>query len=170
MAHATVLFLVDAKLVLLQPSTNEEGELKYDMRVIAGNVEYFDLMRDRLPLPSTPEQSAPSSPLESQAQEYHVDRGLVDSLWYFDGDQARCWTDVEGFLHSITNDKQREPPTPISISTDFYPSSVVINRGIVLGIDADLVQRRDVHFAFFRLSIRVRVGSTRIFCENAYNH
>nr|POE58692.1 guanine nucleotide exchange factor subunit ric1 [Quercus suber] len=34
-ATASVLFLVDGKLVLLQPSTNEHGELKYDLRVIA---------------------------------------------------------------------------------------------------------------------------------------
>ncbi|KAG8533227.1 uncharacterized protein KY384_002010 [Bacidia gigantensis] len=46
-ACASVVFLVDAKLVLLQSSTNDAGEMKYDMRVIANNVEYFDLMRDQ---------------------------------------------------------------------------------------------------------------------------
>lgn len=158
-AHASVLFLVDAKLVLLQPSTNEEGELKYDMRVIASNVEYFDLTRDQVSLLGTPEQSPPSSPLEGQIEEYHEMRGLKDSLWYFDGDQVRCWTDVEGLLHSISDEYQREPPTPISISTDFYPSSVLLDRGIVLGMEADLVQRRDVRFAFFRLSIKVSQSS-----------
>ncbi|OBR05148.1 Duf1339 domain protein [Colletotrichum higginsianum IMI 349063] len=39
-AVASVLFLVDAKLVLLQPSFNSEGNLKYDMKVIAQNVEF----------------------------------------------------------------------------------------------------------------------------------
>jgi hypothetical protein len=45
-AVATILFLVDGKLVLLQPTTTEGGELKYEMRIIAQNVETYALMRD----------------------------------------------------------------------------------------------------------------------------
>jgi len=125
------------------------------MRVIAGNVEYFDLMRDKVPLHGTPEASQPSSPLEGLPENHQTDRGLKDSLWYFDGDQIQCWPDVEDLVQTISNDKERELPKPIAISTDFYPSSILLDRGIVLGIDADLVQRRDMHFAFFRYSIRV---------------
>ena len=46
-AVASVLFLVDGKLVLLRPSVNGEGQLKYDMRVVAQNVEYYASMRDQ---------------------------------------------------------------------------------------------------------------------------
>lgn len=164
-AHASVLFLVDAKLVLLQPSTNEKGELKYDMRVIAGNVEYFDLTRDQVPLLATPDRSPPASPFEENPDDYQDDKGLKDALWYFDGNDIQCWTDVESLVQSTTDDNRHELPTPVSISTDFYPSSIVTSRGIVLGLDADLVQRRDIQFALYRLSIR-----TQLFLPQVLQH
>ena len=155
-----MIFLVDAKLVLLQPSTNDEGGLKYDMRVIASNVEYFDLMRDQIPLISTPQQSPPQSP-QSPSEEHidalQSDRGLRDSLWYFDGNVVQCWPDVEDLLRSTLTENDRDLPPPVTITTDFYPSSIALSRGVLVGIDADLVQRRDVQFAFFRLSIRTQL-------------
>lgn len=156
-ATASVLFLVDAKLVLLQPSTHDESQLKYDMRVMARNVEYFDLMRDQLPLTSSPEQSPLSTPLEGQPEGFESDRGLRDSLWYFDGKQLHCWSDVESLLQCLSIESESELPEPISVSTDFYPSSIVLDRGVVLGLDADLIQRRDVQFAFFRYSVRTQL-------------
>jgi hypothetical protein len=41
------------------------------------------------------------------------------------------------------------------MSIDFYPLSVLLEKAIVLGVEPDLVQRRDVNFSFFRFSIRV---------------
>ena len=155
-----MIFLVDAKLVLLQPSTNDEGALKYDMRVVASNVEYFDLMRDQIPLLNTPQQSppqSPQSPNEEHIDALQSDRGLRDSLWYFDGNHVQCWPDVEDLLRSTLTENDRDLPQPVTISTDFYPSSIALSRGVLVGIDADLVQRRDVQFAFFRLSIRTQL-------------
>lgn len=156
-AEASVIFLVDAKLVLLQPSTSDEGALKYDMRVIASNVEYFDLMRDQIPLLGSPEGSPPQSPSEEHIDALQSDRGLRDSLWYFDGNSIQCWPDVEDLLRSALTENDRDLPPPVAISTDFYPSSIALARGVLVGIDADLVQRRDVQFAFFRLSIRTQL-------------
>lgn len=156
-AEASVIFLVDAKLVLLQPSTNDEGALKYDMRVVASNVEYFDLMRDQISSSGTPSRSPPQTPGEEDIDALQTDRGLRDSLWYFDGTDVQCWPDVEDLLKSALTENDRDLPPPISISTDFYPSSIALARGVLLGIDADLVQRRDVQFAFFRLSIRTQL-------------
>jgi len=153
-----VIFLVDAKLVLLQSSTNGDQGLKYDMRVIANNVEYFDLMRDQSSLSGTPDRSLPSSPSAEEALSAHpFDRGLKDSLWYFDGSEVQCWMDVEDLIESASTSNDRELPSPVTISADFYPTSVALNKGILLGIDADLVQRRDVQFAFFRVSIRTQL-------------
>ena len=154
-----MIFLVDAKLVLLQPSTNDEGDLKYDMRVVASNVEYFDLMRDQIPLLNTPQDSPPQSP-QSPSENIDAlqsDRGLRDSLWYFDGNVVQCWPDVEDLLRSTLTENDRDLPPPVTISTDFYPSSIALSRGLLVGMDADLVQRRDVQFAFFRLSIRTQL-------------
>ena len=153
-----MIFLVDAKLVLLQSSTNGGGDLKYEMRVIANNVEYFDLMRDQTPLLESPNHSLPPSPsAEGALDALYTDRGLRDSLWYFDGDQVQCWMDVEDLIEAASTSNDRELPPTVSISADFYPTSIVLNKGILLGIDADLVQRRDVQFAFFRHSIRTQL-------------
>ena len=129
--------------------------MKYDMRVIANNVEYFDLMRDQMPLSSSPSRSLPESPSAESALDFpHTERGLNDSLWYFDGSEMHCWMNVEELVQSASTENDRELPPTVSVMTDFYPTSVVLNKGILLGIDADLAQRRDCHFAFFRFSIR----------------
>lgn len=151
-----MLFLVDAKLVLLQSSTDDDQSLKYNMRIIANNVEYFDLMRDQAPVCSTQNQSSPDSPLNgSPTAEGGTGRGLRDSLWFFDGNHVQCWLEIEELLESASTENDRELPQAVSISTDFYPSSVILNKGVILGIDADLVQRRDVDYALFRLGVRV---------------
>ena len=151
-----MVFLVDAKLVLLQSSTHADGGLKYDMRVVANNVEYFDLMRDQVSLSGTPNSSRQESPTTETSEEgLYTDRGLKDSLWFFDGNDVQCWMDVEDLIQSASTENNRDLPQPVSISTDFYPSSVILDKGILLGIDADLVQRRDIQFAFFRFAIRV---------------
>lgn len=156
MAHAAVIFLVDAKLVLLQSSTDGDRGLRYDMRVIANNVEYFDLMRDQPSMLGSPSQ--PPSPSATDALDvFHVDRGLRDSLWYFDGKNVQCWMDVEYLIESASTSNDRDLPPTVTIETDFYPTSVVLNKMIFLGIDADLVQRRDVQFAYFRFSIRTQL-------------
>jgi hypothetical protein len=49
----------------------------------------------------------------------------------------------------------RELPLMVSIPVDFYPLSVLLAKGILLGLEPDLVQRRDMNFAFFRFTIRV---------------
>lgn len=158
MAHASVIFLVDAKLVLLQSSVNGDRALKYDMRVVANNVEYFDLTRDQLSVAGTPDRSQPPSPSPEEALDvFQADRGLRDSLWYFDGKNVQCWMDVEDLIESASTSNERELPPTVVIETDFYPTSVVLNRMLILGIDADLVQRRDVQFAYFRFSIRTQL-------------
>ncbi len=126
------------------------------MRVIANNVEYFDLVRDQVHLLGIEDQSTPGTPLiENINAELRNDHGLKDSLWFFDGTHVQCWMDVENLLESASTENDRELPQTVLISTDFYPSSIVLNKGIILGVDADLVQRRDVNFALFRLGIRV---------------
>ena len=151
-----MIFLVDAKLVVLHSSTSD-GDLKYDMRVIAHNVEYFDLMRDQGSLGSTPDHLMPHSPFAESPimNESYADRSLRDSLWYFDGMEMRCWMDVEDLLRSTSTENERELPQPISMTTDFYPTSIILSRALFLGVDVDLVQRRDFQFAFFRQNIRV---------------
>lgn len=149
-AVASVIFLVDGKLVVLRPSLNDEGQLKYDMRIIAQNVEYHASMRDQ-PLRNTTRQIE-ESPLRNGPP------ALRDSLWVFDGMELKAWPDINEVLEASAADSTREPPAPVSIPVDFYPLSVLLEKGIVLGVESDLVQRRDVNFSFFHFALRVSFG------------
>ena len=160
-ATASVLFLVDGKLVLLQPSTNEEGMLKYDMRVIAQGVEFYILLRDTpmaLPLASqhTDAGALPTTP-NGLPIDNHLGHSLRDSLWYFDGSAFHVWSDVQDVLACAPAELGRDLPPTVRVPIDFYPITAMIGKGVISGIDADLVQRRDTNFSFFRHSARTQL-------------
>ncbi|KAK5168400.1 WD40 repeat protein [Saxophila tyrrhenica] len=155
-ATASVLFLVDGKLVLLQPSTNEMGELKYDMRVIAQNVEYYILLRDSPQhLPGGPGEAGfattPGSALDLNNDLGH---SLRDSLWFFDGTHMNVWPDVQDVLASAPADLGRDLPPTVRLPLDFFPIAPLVGKAILHGVDAELVQRRDVNFSLSRLGPR----------------
>ncbi|OAP60657.1 hypothetical protein AYL99_05659 [Fonsecaea erecta] len=156
---ASVLFLVDDKLVLLQASRNEKDELKYDMRVIAQHVEYYILMRDQIyfNFSTGPDESAPPTPSPGSAFTLRSQQNysLRDSLWTFSGDELRLWPDVRDLFHHAAGDLTTSPV--LSMSIDFYPLSILLTKGVVLGIESELLQRRDVNFAQFRSSIRTQL-------------
>ncbi|KAK6376146.1 WD40 repeat protein [Exophiala oligosperma] len=157
--YASVLFLVDDKLVLLQSSRNEKDELKYDMRVVAQHVEYYILMRDQIYFNfSGTEESAPPTPSPGSAftmqSQHHY--SLRDSLWIFSGEELRLWPDVRDLLyHAAEGDLGTS--ALLSMSVDFYPLSILLTKGVVLGIESELLQRRDVNFAQFRSGIRTQL-------------
>ena len=154
--QASVIFLVDAKLVLLRPAQDRQGSLKYDMHIIANNVEYFVFIRDQPSLLTKKESVEPFSAIEEQgSSSLQPETALQDSLWYFDGNRMQCWTDIQDVLRENPLDKSRDLPSPVSIITDFYPTSIGITKGVFIGIDPDVVQRRDAQFAFFRFTNRV---------------
>lgn len=150
------MFLVDAKLVMLQPAKDESGSLKYDMRILAHDVEYFSFSRDQSPYRNPAKMVSLSSEAGRNGKdEMQPAPGLLDSLWYFDGQQVQCWPDVQDVIRSAAAEGNRDLPRSIQIPIDFYPTSVALNKGIVIGVEPDLVQRRDLQFAFYRFSIRV---------------
>ena len=154
-AVATVLFLVDGKLVLLQPSLSEEQSLKYDMRIIAQNVEYFALIRDLASMVHP--QLGSITPLPSLREPPKDDSALAlrDSLWIFDGAEMKVWTDVQDILRFMATEFERELPPTVAVPIDFYPLSILLSKGVLLGVEPDMVQRTDIGFAFFRTAIRV---------------
>jgi len=156
-ATAAVLFLVDAKLVLLQPSANEYGELKYDMRVIAHDVEYYTLTREQ-PFPASVIPTGDVQTISSSAVlEEGPGQGLHDSLWYFNGSAMHVWPEIIDVLSSAPSELERDLPKSVEIQTDFYPLSTMVDKGMITGIEPDLVQRRDVDFSFFRHSPRTHL-------------
>jgi hypothetical protein len=146
-AVASVIFLVDGKLVLLRPSLNEEGNLKYDMRVIAQNVEYHVSTREQPVLNMSRRVEDTPAPVTPPA--------LKDSLWVFDGSELKAWPDMTEVLEAASGDMTAELPSPVSLPVDFYPLSILLEKGLILGVESDLVQRRDVNFSFFHFAIRV---------------
>ncbi|PQE25857.1 hypothetical protein CJF30_00000572 [Rutstroemia sp. NJR-2017a BBW] len=155
-AVATVLFLVDGKLVLLQPSLNDERKLKYDMRVIAQNIEFYALMRDQ-PFASPLRDGGSSEDLVADSISHEQGNGLRDSLWFFEGNEIKVWPEILDVLRSAPSELGRELPSTASIPIDFYPLSVLLGKGILLGLESDLTQRRDVNFSFFKFTIRTHL-------------
>ena len=155
---ATVIFLVDGKLVLLQPSQDEEGHLKYDMRIIAHNIEYFALMRDSSASMPTVASGPVNTPLLGNGSNGVQSLVLKDSLWLFDGQEVKAWPDVQDVLNTGPADTGRELPPTVGFAMDFYPLSIALDKAILVGVEPDLVQRRDVNFAFFRFAIRVCIA------------
>lgn len=161
---ASVLLLVDGNLVLLQPTVTDLGDLKYDMRVISHDVEYYILMRDQLSFnfSSQVDEPIPSSPSADMALEpSYSNLSLRDSLWMFRGKDLLAWDDVQDIL------QQETVPTPLSIPLDFYPLSVILNKGVVLGVESEMTQRRDVTFTSQKFAIRVSSWSGLIGCSSS---
>lgn len=136
----------------MQPSVSESGELKYDMRIVAQDVEYYILMRDQLSFNFAPpfEESLPPSPsVDVTLNAHQNNQSLRDSLWMFCGKDLVTWSDVQDILH------REEVPKPLPVPVDFYPLSVLLSKGIVLGIESEMTQRRDVTFTVSKFAIRV---------------
>ncbi|KAI9722813.1 MAG: hypothetical protein M1828_004509 [Chrysothrix sp. TS-e1954] len=156
-AVASVMFLLDGKLVLLQPATTEEGDLKYDMRIIALNIEYYLLARD---VPSMASASKPTPGFASDVQNRTdtQDNGLQDSLWAFDGQAMRVWTDVQDMLVSASTSSEygggRDLPAAVCLPLDFYPLSVLLHKGLLFGVEPELAGRRESGFSYFRTVTR----------------
>ncbi|EFX04522.1 duf1339 domain containing protein [Grosmannia clavigera kw1407] len=144
-AVASVLVLVDGKLVLFRPSINDEGQLKYDMRILAQSVEYYVCMKDQ---PSMEDGAGAGAGDEDAAF-------MRKSLWLCDGGELKVWPDTQVVLDAVVSGG--EIPPPVTIAVDFYPLSVLLSKGLVLGVEPDLVQRRDVGFSYFRFAIRTNL-------------
>ncbi|KAL5462455.1 hypothetical protein PMIN06_001603 [Paraphaeosphaeria minitans] len=157
-AVATILFAVDGKLVLLQPTTTEGGELKYEMRIIAQNVETYALMRDHPAFGLTmQDNSLPPSPSAGLAIDNVHGHDLRDSLWFFDGHDVKVWIDIQDVLRTASAELGRELPSPVAIPVDFYPLASLLNKAIIFGVESDLVQRRDTSFAHLRFTTRTHL-------------
>ena len=167
-AMASVLVLVDGKLVLFQPSRSEDGPQRYTMRIIAHSAEYYVCMKDQpfAFLPAAPAETdtadavGPQPPPTATPSVLATDESLQNSLWLFDAGQLKLWTDTHDVLNAVLETGM--PTQPIPVDIDYYPLSILMSKAIVLGVEPDLVQRRDVNFSFFRYSIRV--------CFLAFSH
>ncbi|SNX83352.1 uncharacterized protein MEPE_02059 [Melanopsichium pennsylvanicum] len=166
---ATIIFLIDGKLVLLRPRkvgsgsrlasynhsledfddprhdqgdsyADDDEEVAYDMQILADKIEYYWT---------------------------HVQGigTLENSLWAYDGSGIKLWldalripnTDPDESMNSEDEDDEHDHlpeyktiESSASMPLDFYPLCVLLEKGIVLGVESEVSLRRSLDFALWR--------------------
>lgn len=166
---ATIIFLIDGKLVLLRPrkvsggsrldashhtlqdydeqdvsyADDDDGdsdEVAYDMQILADKIEYYWTHLQGIGT-------------------------LENSLWAYDGSGIKLWLDAlriassdpdESSRSDADDDEQDLAPeyktieSSVSMPLDFYPLCVLLEKGIVLGVESEASLRRSLDFALWR--------------------
>ncbi|KAF8528030.1 RIC1-domain-containing protein [Hysterangium stoloniferum] len=126
---ATILLLVGGKLVLLRPRKSGTQEVKYDMQILADRIEFCWI---------------------------HL-RGigtLENSLWGYDGQGIRLWLDaltIEAVAVDPQSDTYESVQESVNIPLNFYPLSVLMDKGIIIGVEHEAVARVSLPFVMFRM-------------------
>ncbi|KZT36035.1 RIC1-domain-containing protein [Sistotremastrum suecicum HHB10207 ss-3] len=136
---ATVLMLIGGRLVLLRPRRSGNQEVKYDVQIMADGIEFCWI---------------------------HL-RGigsLENSLWGYDGQNIRIWLDalsIDSNKSDQSEDTYGMVKESVKIPLDFYPLSVLMDKGIIIGAEHDMALRSAVPFSIFRI-----VTSTHMFLHH----
>ncbi|KAL7285751.1 hypothetical protein ACG7TL_000860 [Trametes sanguinea] len=111
---------------------SEEGEVKYDMQILADQIEFCWI---------------------------HL-RGigtLENSLWGYDGQGIRVWLNALAIesAPSAADGEDGQTPTDnvkesVKIPLDFYPLSVLMDKGIIIGVEVEAATRTNLSFTMFR--------------------
>ncbi|BEJ15800.1 hypothetical protein CspHIS471_0504050 [Cutaneotrichosporon sp. HIS471] len=125
---ATIIFLVDGRLVLLRPRKAGNDEVRYDMQVLADRIE-------------------------SYWTHLHGVGTLENSLWGYDGRDMRVWLDaltIEATRVNLEADSYESVQASIVLRFDFYPLSILMDKGIIIGVEYE-TSTRTLPFALFKL-------------------
>ncbi|KIY65901.1 RIC1-domain-containing protein [Cylindrobasidium torrendii FP15055 ss-10] len=154
LAVATVLMVVGGQLVLLRPRKTAEQEVQYDMQIFADRIEFCWI---------------------------HL-RGigaLENSLWGYDGQSMRVWLNALNIETPPTEMQTLVPGQPlaksvkesVNIQLDFYPLSVLMDKGIIIGAEPETATRSNLPFVLFRHSTSSHLFLHHIFlCHLQDNH
>ncbi|KAF8203148.1 RIC1-domain-containing protein [Pholiota molesta] len=124
---ATVLMVVGGQLILLRPRKSASAEVKYDVQVLADRVEFCWI---------------------------HL-RGvgaLENSLWAYDASGMRVWLNALS-IESAQNRSIKavaDVKESVKIPLDFYPLSVLMDKGIIIGVEHETAIRTNLPFVMFR--------------------
>ncbi|KAF9270574.1 RIC1-domain-containing protein [Marasmius fiardii PR-910] len=121
---ATVLMVVGGQLALLRPRKSGDKEVRYDMQIFAEHVEFCWIHLRGI-------------------------RALENSLWGFDGKKMRIWLNALT-MDSSTNGDPENVEESVAIPLEFYPLSVLMDKGIIIGADHEIATRANLSFAMFR--------------------
>ncbi|KAF8078253.1 RIC1-domain-containing protein [Lyophyllum atratum] len=126
---ATVLMVVGGQLILLRPRKSANQEVKYDMQIFADRIEFCWI---------------------------HL-RGigtLENSLWGYDGQGIRVWLNALAIEAPRQGERDNDEPEnvkeSVNIPLDFYPLSVLMDKGIIIGAEHEAATRSNLSFVMFR--------------------
>ncbi|GAA6025117.1 hypothetical protein JCM10207_000636 [Rhodosporidiobolus poonsookiae] len=126
---ATIIFLLSGRLLLLRPRRAATNEVKYDLQVLADRTEfYWTHLRGIGP--------------------------LENSLWAWDGRRVRVWLDaltIEKVRVDARRDAYETVKESVAVPLDFYPLAVLMDKGIIVGVDQETSLRKSLDFAIFRI-------------------
>ncbi|KAG8901671.1 hypothetical protein FRC00_005542 [Tulasnella sp. 408] len=143
MVVATILLLVGGKLVLLRPRKSGAHEVKYDMQILADRIEFCWIHLSGIGT-------------------------LENSLWGYDGKGIRVWLDaltIEGGAVSQTREIYDSVKESVFIPLDFYPLSVLMDKGIIIGVEHEALTRGSLPFAMFKI-----FSSTHLFVHHVLRY
>ncbi|KDN39153.1 RIC1-domain-containing protein [Tilletiaria anomala UBC 951] len=148
---AAIIFLIDGKLILLRPRRlgQDEEEVAYDMQVLADQIEFYWTHLKGI-------------------------GGLENSLWGYDGNSVKVWLNALALDQprriAISNSEMDDSEGPsdaedegqhdgyktieesVTLGLDFYPLCVLMEKGIIIGVDPDMSLRKTLDFVIFRSS------------------
>jgi hypothetical protein len=118
--------MVGGQLVLLRPRKSGDQEVKYDMQIFADRIEFCWI---------------------------HL-RGigaLENSLWGYDGQGIRVWLNALAIeAPSSASETSPSVKESVNIPLDFYPLSVLMDKGIIIGAEHEAATRINLPFVMFR--------------------
>ncbi|KAJ7814122.1 RIC1-domain-containing protein [Mycena olivaceomarginata] len=127
LAVATVLMVVGGQLILLRPRKSGDQEVKYDMQIFADRIEFCWIHLRGI-------------------------NALENSLWAYDGQGIRVWLNALAIEapRSDENEPQDTVKESVNIPLDFYPLSVLMDKGIIIGAEHEVATRSNLPFVIFR--------------------
>jgi hypothetical protein len=127
---ATIIFLISGRLVLLRPRRAASQEVKYDLQLLSSSIEFFWTHLSGIGT-------------------------LENSLWgYSEGRKIQIWLDaltIEKVRVDRKKDTYQTVEESVGIELDFYPLAVLMEKGIVVGVDQEINLRKSLDFAIFRI-------------------
>jgi len=125
---ATVLMMVGGKLVLLKPRKSGDQEVRYDMQILADRIEFCWIHLRAIGT-------------------------LENSLWGYDGRGMRVWLNaltIEAPSESSSDSQNGHVRESVNVPLDFYPLSVLMDKGIIIGAEHESSVVATLPFVTFR--------------------
>ncbi|QRW27258.1 hypothetical protein RhiXN_01853 [Rhizoctonia solani] len=131
--------------IFVAPVTGSE-ELRYDMQILADRIEFCWIHLEGIGT-------------------------LENSLWGYDGRGIRLWLDALTLENPVDNSTEGSIQSyesiqeSVNIPLSFYPLSVLMDKGIIIGVEHEIATRGSLPFVMFRI-----VPTTHLFLHHVLEH